>query len=36
MSKLIPDAQLTPLQKAEYAARRFAECNYRDKSIGSI
>ncbi|UBF28545.1 hypothetical protein K9N68_12090 [Kovacikia minuta CCNUW1] len=30
-----PDA-LTPIQKAEFAARRFAELNYRDCSAWSI
>ena len=36
MSELIPDTSLTPLQKAEYAARCFAQRNYRDCSAWSV
>lgn len=31
-----PNDSLTPLQKAEYAAHRFAERNYRDCSAWSV
>ena len=36
MSELIADPPLTPLQKAEYAARCFAQRNYRDCSAWSV
>lgn len=36
MSEPLPDTPLTPLQKAEYAARCFAERNYRSCSVWSV
>ena len=36
MNQPTPDALLTPLQKAEYAARCFAERKYRDCSAWSM
>ncbi|NJL41581.1 MAG: hypothetical protein HC899_36505 [Leptolyngbyaceae cyanobacterium SM1_4_3] len=36
MNDSTPSDELTPLQKAEFAARRFAQSNYRDCSAWTV